>query len=350
MTKEPYKKEDITAYLLGALPESETEYFDELTFTDDSFADSLKLAEKDLVDSYVNGELSGANLERFKSYYLASPIRREKVEFAQAFQSFAESELEKEKVETIQNKKVGFFSRIFTIPRLSMQWGFALATLFLMIFGGWLFWENAELRSRSIEDQAQRDAILQRERELQQREKQIQDEIANQRTADAEKENELAKIREEREELKQELKKEKEQKRANEQREIEPQRPETAKTSTTPNPQISVASFILTPALRGTNELKILTIPTKTTVVAIQLQIESNDFKDYQVVLQNQSGQNVWQRGKIKSKNQGTNKVLNLSFPAKLLKSQIYSFEVSGINPKGGAEIISNYPFSAVIK
>ena len=89
MTKVTYNNETMTAYLLGSLPEAETEQLDELSFTDDEFAAELMAAEKDLVDAYVHGELRGAKLEQFKTYYLASPVRREKVKFAQAFQEFA---------------------------------------------------------------------------------------------------------------------------------------------------------------------------------------------------------------------------------------------------------------------
>src|SRR5712664_4098517 len=93
MTSDPkYKHETITQYLLGALPEAETERLDELSFTDDEFTDSLTAVEKDLVDSFVHGELTGGELERFKAHYLASPVRRERVAFAQAFQVLGERE------------------------------------------------------------------------------------------------------------------------------------------------------------------------------------------------------------------------------------------------------------------
>ena len=89
MNTKTYNNENLTAYLLGALPEADAEGFDELSFTDDDFASELSAAEKDLVDAYVNGELKGEKLQSFESYYLASPLRREKVEFARVFQQFA---------------------------------------------------------------------------------------------------------------------------------------------------------------------------------------------------------------------------------------------------------------------
>jgi hypothetical protein len=90
MDEKFYKNKSVTQYLLGALPEEEAERLDELCFTDDRFAEALSAAENELVDAYVRGELAGADLARFKSYYLASSLRREKVEFAEALFLYGE--------------------------------------------------------------------------------------------------------------------------------------------------------------------------------------------------------------------------------------------------------------------
>jgi anti-sigma factor RsiW len=72
-------------YLLGALPDAETERLDEQSLADDDFADRLRAAEDDLIDAYVSGTLTGERRERFESNYLASPRRRDKVAFARRF-------------------------------------------------------------------------------------------------------------------------------------------------------------------------------------------------------------------------------------------------------------------------
>lgn len=85
-----YSARTITQYLLGSLPEAEIERLDQLSITDDEFAEALRAAEHDLVDAYAKGELVGAPLEQFESLYQASPARRERVRFAQALQATAE--------------------------------------------------------------------------------------------------------------------------------------------------------------------------------------------------------------------------------------------------------------------
>jgi len=69
-------------YLLGALPEEDLDVTDEAVVTNDDVAALLCAVEFDLVDEYVCNRLVGDLLERFESWYLASPRRRAKVRFA----------------------------------------------------------------------------------------------------------------------------------------------------------------------------------------------------------------------------------------------------------------------------
>jgi len=352
MNKTAYDQQKLRAFLLGALAEDEAEIFDELSFTDDDFADELNAAEKDLVDSYVRGELTGVELENFKNYYLASPLRREKVEFAQAFRTFGESKIAETSTENVAEEKpkrglaeilAGW--NIFSGFRNAMQFGLAAAVLLFMILGVWLWSENRRLNEQASETEKRRDEILQREQELQ---KQLQ----TGQTEKAETEKELAKLREERQRLEDELNREKSQKEQiiAEQKKAEQQQsqqlPNAPKQPTAPT-RLSIASFILAPPLRG--EIPNLVIPAKTDAVAAQLQLEADDFAAYRVALVNQSNQTLWQSGKIRAKHAGAGKVLNVRFPAKILKSQVYSLVVSGIGTGGAAEEISSYPIRVVL-
>ena len=61
---------------------SQSERLDELSVVDDDFAWRLSAVENDMVDAYVRGDLSGETLDRFRSFYLSTPKRRGRVEFA----------------------------------------------------------------------------------------------------------------------------------------------------------------------------------------------------------------------------------------------------------------------------
>ena len=72
-------------YLLGALPADEAEPIEDASVVDDDLAARLNAMEHDLVDRYVRGEMEGATLAKFHTWYLSSPVRVQKVELARAF-------------------------------------------------------------------------------------------------------------------------------------------------------------------------------------------------------------------------------------------------------------------------
>jgi len=334
MSKEKYDNQSITAYLLGALPEDETERFDELSFTDDEFAGALDAAEKDLIDAYARGELTGDALKKFESHYLASPLRREKVKFAGAFQIFAE----RKTAETMDEKLVenpapekspaGFFSVFNNLTKNNLlQFGFASATLLILILGGfWLFGNRRD--EPKIEIAAQNSPAPVEPKQI---------ESPNLENANVEKE--IASTGNENNSTQ---KPEKEESNKNV---AVNQNAQTRKP-----PKITVASFVLTPSLRGANQVPNFSISKETVWVAVRLNLESDDYTTYRVRLADESGSgNIWSSGALRAQGKDGNKTLNVQFPAKLLKSQIYTLVVSGVK-NGEAEILTNYAFRAVIK
>ena len=144
MTKQGHSKQDLIEYLLGSLSETEAERFDALSVSDKDFADELSAVETDLVDAYVQGELTGQTLTRFEGHYLASPLRREKVEFARELQSYGRNygakTIEPAGVAaTPERAHAGFLAWLgfFTKQSRAMRWGLAAAAAVLMTAGTW---------------------------------------------------------------------------------------------------------------------------------------------------------------------------------------------------------------------
>jgi hypothetical protein len=159
MTRRPIDEKLMTDFLLGNLPEEEIERLDELSLTDDDFVNRLQSVDNDLVDAYVRGELSGTTLAQFKSNYLKSPKRQEKVAFAEALQK--------------QINKPAFAAR-----RSDFQWGFAAAAVIILLLGGYLILDNLRLQNQVRQMQAEQESFRQREQQLR---KQIAD-LKNQPT------------------------------------------------------------------------------------------------------------------------------------------------------------------------
>lgn len=332
MSEQEYDNRKIVDYLLGNLPETEAEHFDELSFTDDEFAARLESAEKDLIDSYVNGELSEIEREKFKSHYLASPLRRDKVRFAEAFQGFAkqnlnEINLEKKKpVASESEQTTSFFSALNIFANPAWRWAFA-ALILALIVGGFVFVRrqfDQPINDVAVTGETPAPSIAPPSNENTNLETVVEPPTENQNI------NVLP----------------------NSNREI-PKKMPTPQSSVTPKPEKTltppkplVASFFFTPPLRGAGGLQNISFPKETSTIRITLKLEGNDYKIYRVSLADEAGKNLRQIGNLQSRNE----TLNVSFPAKLLKPQIYSLIVSGINPNGEAEIIGNYSFRAVLR
>lgn len=344
MNKQPYAQQAITAYLLGSLPADEAERFDELSFTDDDFAAQLQAAEKDLADAYVNGELTGEELRQFESHYLASPIRRSKVEFAQAFQTFAKERSEAAPHEfplaqagskaTISE----FFSNLFRGMQVMPKWGFALAALVLIGVASWLLVVSVG-RQAHVEQARDRGPQIQNSAT----------EPGNTKIEKVPQNASNGNVKGPEPETRQEPTPRPATDPAANAEQKQPQRPETPKSSRTG--QSAIASFVLTPLLRGAGQVDTLTIPKDTGSVDLRLELEPNDIQAFRVELKDQSGRAAgWSSGVVKAKGAGETKSLNIRIPATLLRSgQTYMLNVSS-EGKGKPENFSNYSFKAVVK
>lgn len=342
MNESKHDKQAIVEYLLGALSEAETENFDELSFTDEEFAAALSAAEKDLIDAYLHEELSGQRLEKFQNYYLASPLRLEKVNFARAFQVYAKQNFAEttEDFASGETKPKRTFSEFFSAinifkNRNSLQWSFAVLGLAFVLAGGlWLI--SNRLNQPQSELAKQQMPALDNQVSSPPSSINTPSETFNRETetSPANKEN-------------QEIPANVNKGQANKSPIAEPTRTPKKEIPAAP-PKITVASFVLAPSLRSGTRITSLSVSGDVTDVAMRLQLESDDYAAYRVVLLNESNARLWQSGTVKARGKDRNKTVNVSFPAKLLKSQIYSLEVSGVAADGELEIISNYVFRIV--
>lgn len=76
--------ERIVAYLLGELPEEQSERFEEECFAGEDWPEEVRAAEHDLVDAYLRKELTPEQHQHFEQNYLKSPERMKRVATAAA--------------------------------------------------------------------------------------------------------------------------------------------------------------------------------------------------------------------------------------------------------------------------
>ena len=230
--KNVYDDARLIRYLMGELPAEQAEELDELSIVDEEFAWRLRAAEDDLVDAYVRGNLVDNELKKFRASYLSSPARQQKVEFAAAL-----LELGKRRAPRTVARS-GSWRGIFG-QRPLFQWAMAGAALFLVV-AGFLATDDIRLR-REMREKASNSASA--------REQQLEQQLKQQRAENDKLQHQL----------------------------------ESAHQSPPDFSQVTTVALMLAPPTRGVARPVNLTVHPGTDLVALLLELESDDFPRYRV-------------------------------------------------------------------
>lgn len=76
---------EIRDYLLGSLPEGQREGIEQRIMNDDDFHQEVEIGEEELFDDYLQNRLPEPERRLFETNFLASPLRRQRLQFARAF-------------------------------------------------------------------------------------------------------------------------------------------------------------------------------------------------------------------------------------------------------------------------
>lgn len=283
-------------YLLGALPDAETERFDEQSLADDDFADRLKLVEDDLIDAYVSGTLTGGLRERFESSYLASPRRRDKVAFARRFLAAVDR----------TSSQLHAVAPAPVVPESRRAWPFRLAlaaAALLVIASSVLVTNDARLRrdllraeSQTADAQSHVNALSARLRDAQKAA-----DLATERRSDA---------------------------------------------PATGEPGGGVA-LVLPPQTRGVGPLPIVAIASVGVSVTLDLQAGRRSGDTYVAALRDPASNRIIWRGAGSPSGQNLDLVA-VRVPAGVLRAQHYVIELSASHDGGAPAFVNSYAFEVV--
>jgi hypothetical protein len=325
MSQQPYTHRLIEDYLLGSLSDEEVERLDELSFTDPSFADALAAAEGDLVDAYVQNELTSEQLERFKSHYLISPLRRHRTEFADALKTILARESKASSPQSVLHSatKQSFPMSMFASRSLA-RWALVAGVVALVCISVWLGIQNARLRQQAASTESQLHELQRREQELLKAKREqspANSEQPPQKTEDVARSTENEK-----------------------QQSNEPPQRKSLRQPVKP----AIASFILAPQMRNVSEVPVVSLPRDTSHVQMTLKLEPNDYRSYRVALVDpDTNQVLWRSGKL-VRPKSPNDTVGVSFRVVLLKPKNYILRLFGTSAEGGSEFITQYPFKVV--
>jgi hypothetical protein len=262
----------IRRYLLGELAEADQAALEKELLIDRSKFEQVWAVENELVDSYVRGEMSRADRKRFESYYLASPLHRERVAIAESFLTDIDQAVG-ERVEVRKKESVVHWRRRFPLRLPRLVFGVVLVMALLLTFSlVWSYIERVRLTGQIAkvqkEAQTEHEFLRQRERELASRNQEIEKEIAD--------------VSQRNEQLKAEL----EQLRRREQ--------------ATPS---TVLSYLLPPAsIRSQKGPPLSTIPLSAGKARLMMDLYKNYYANYQVIIQTVEGREILRRrtGKLR--------------------------------------------------
>ncbi len=322
--------QQLIRYLLGLLPDEDAERLDEASIVDDEVADRLREVENDLVDAYLNGTLAGESLERFESFYLSSPRRRQKVRFARSLlrtvnrssSADADSGGHPLHAAAVEDKTVSSrpsSSNLRVVPRPKPIWRLAAVAALLLLACGTLFLRDVRLRNGLTDAQRQSAALDRRAHELERQ-------LADQRAANAESTRELAGVRASLAALAQNS----------------PGR--SAEQAGSASRALATIAVVLMPQTRSVGPVAAVTVPQGTERVRFELRLESNEFAEYQVTLKDPgTNQTVWRSGRLAAQSSGNQPAVSVMVPVTLLKPQHYSLELAGLGAAGDAQIVGGY-------
>lgn len=300
-------------YLLGRLPDEESEPLDELSIADEEFAWRLRAVENDLVDAYVRGDLDTATRERFKVFYLASPRRRGKVTFARGFGGAIDrtvaSPATPEPVDDVpKSPEVG--------RRSPPLWWLASAAAIAAIAFGALLMQHREFRQELSDAQKATTALDQRTRDLEQ--KLAEHQAAAVETTAAPSSPRAA-------------------------------TPASAARAASVAEAPITAPVELSPETRAPGVIATVTLPAEGTRAAFDLRLESSEFQRYRATLRDPGTDRVlWQSQWVQPGTKHDTPTISIALPANLLKAQHYTFELAGQTTGGRADLVASYVFEVV--
>src|SRR5215510_4350923 len=253
----------IRKYLLGELAEADQAALEQELLIDRGKFERVWAVENELVDSYVRGEMSRADRKRFESHYLASPLHRERVAIAESFLTNID-QAAGDTVEAGEKEPLAPWRRRFPLRSPRLVFGVILAMALLLTFSlVWsyierirLTWQIADVQK---EAQTEREILKQRERELASRNQEFEKQIADVSRRNEQLKAELEQLRQQRQ-------------------------------SAAP----IVLSFLLTPApVRGEKDPPQSTIPLLTGKADLLMELDHNDYANYQIILQTVEGREI---------------------------------------------------------
>ncbi|HST21596.1 MAG TPA: hypothetical protein VLR90_10790 [Blastocatellia bacterium] len=317
----------IKRYLLGELTEQEQKAVEERMMIDPDYYNSVLLAEDDLIDEYVSGELSGERRESFVSRFMSVPRRQIKVTLSKLLVGYTlQNPNAKLAARNIGRERAGGLNWISPAP--SRYWVAAclLILLSLAFFTTWLLWENRRLNGEIREDrkatinQEDYEQIQKRLADTQAEARRSQQQLLDEQAARSRLEKELATL-------------------------------ESSRNAEPELPKHKLASFTISAGmLRDTGQPNIINLPRSVDVLQLKLRLNDDSHLLYYAEARMDEGKVIWQQNHLSAQQDKKTRAIVINLPAGKLNSGDYIVSLQDAQRKGEGEVIADYYFRILKK
>src|SRR2546422_871276 len=143
MTSSPEIQGNIKKYLLGQLAGADLEEIEQRVLTDDEFYEEVQIMEDELVDEYVNAELSPDERRLFEKNFLADPESRHKLRLGRALDRHLSAQPSKFALESSKPFALPWAAQVFSSPLRIAAFALIIAAV---VIGAWrIFFHQSEV-------------------------------------------------------------------------------------------------------------------------------------------------------------------------------------------------------------
>jgi anti-sigma factor RsiW len=296
------------------------------TESDDPTGDfeEIEIAEEELIDAYVRGELSLDERRLIEKGLRCSPQLIERLHFAHLLANAADRTAAAEAVSDRPldplppAHKTWWPFGLRLGPRPAFQLAFAASMLIVVIGAAGLLTGWRRLR-RESQQLAEQQAALERQKS------ELQKSASEQMLVTEQLRDQLKEAQQVREA---------DQQRIGELVEAQNQKP-TASSAT-------VATLFLPRLVRSDEQEKVLRPPAGTSKVKLFLEVDSIDYRGFLVEVKNRQNTVIFHPRVPPPRSR---KLVTVSLPGNLLPVGTYSVQLSGVSPDGTNELVGNYSF-----
>lgn len=314
----------IRRYLLGELSDGEQSQLEERLMTEkNTFQEFLKM-EESLTDEYVMGELSEPERERFETYFMKAPERRESVEFASVLGQYLSQAREQAREDAKEDEWM------YPAPASRRGSNTALIAVLVCVIvllatcTAWLAIKTGGLSKEVEQARNEQSRMNQREEELQRRlaeqqasGEQLAMQLDEARARLGEKERELMEL-------------------------------SHARNLSRSNSPANVITAVLLPGLeRGDDQSQQVNVSRSAIRLQLILLLEGQTYRGYSAELKTAEGQQVFRNNHLKGRTTKRGKVVIVELPAKIITESDYVVVLSGA-AESAHEKLHTYQFRVV--